>query len=184
MEDPMIGTDTAPRVIDEAFVRAAFALFNDREAFFADPSGTWIDRPHYRIFPQGLEMNTREEVLAWFQRFFDALPDLHMVVEDVVVAGEPGRERVTVRWHVTGTFSGAPYLGIEPTGRPVDLRGMDLIEIEDGRVAGNNVYFDQLVFARQIGMLPTEGSFGDRLMTGAFNLVTKARAKFRERSGR
>jgi predicted ester cyclase len=123
-------------------------------------------------------------VVAWFRAFFDAVPDLHMEVEDVAVAGEPGRERVTVRWHITGTFSGAPYLGIQPTGRPLDLRGMDLISIEDGRVAGNNIYYDQLTFARQIGMLPAEGSLGDRLMTGAFNLVTKGRTKVLERSRR
>lgn len=171
----MAETDTATRVVDENLVRALFARFNDREAFFADPEATWIDRPRYRIFAGDLEMNTREEVVAWFRGFFDAIPDLHMEVEDVVVAGEPGHERVTVRWHITGTFSGAPYLGVEPTGRPIDLRGMDLIEVEDGRIAGNNVYYDQLAFARQIGMLPSEGSLGDRLMTGAFNLVTKGR---------
>jgi steroid delta-isomerase-like uncharacterized protein len=170
-------------VVDEARVRALFARFNDRELFFADPEATWTDRPHYRVFAQDLEMNTREDVVAWFRSFFDAMPDLRMEVEDVVVAGEPGHERVTVRWHITGTFSGAPYMGIEPTGRPVDLRGMDLIHIEDGRVAGNNIYYDQLAFARQIGMLPSEGSLGDRLMTGAFNLVTKGREMVRARSG-
>jgi steroid delta-isomerase-like uncharacterized protein len=180
----MAETDTAAIALDEATVRALFARFNDREAFFADPEGTWIDRPHYRVFAQNLEMHTREEVLAWFRGFFDAVPDLHMEVEDVAVAGEPGRERVTVRWRVTGTFSGAPFVGIEPTGRPVDLRGMDLIDVQDGRVAANNIYYDQFAFARQIGMLPAEGSLGDRLMTGAFNLVTKARAAVRERSRR
>jgi steroid delta-isomerase-like uncharacterized protein len=180
----MAETDTATIALDEATVRALFARFNDREAFFADPESTWIDRPHYRVFAQNLEMHTREEVLAWFRGFFDAVPDLHMEVEDVAVAGEPGRERVTVRWRVTGTFSGAPFVGIEPTGRPVDLRGMDLIDVEDGRVAANNIYYDQFAFARQIGMLPAKGSLGDRLMTGAFNLVTKARAAVRERSRR
>jgi steroid delta-isomerase-like uncharacterized protein len=180
----MAETDTAAIVLDEATVRALFARFNDREAFFADPEGTWIDRPHYRVFAQNLEMHSREEVVAWFRGFFDAVPDLHMEVEDVAVAGEAGRERVTVRWRITGTFSGTPYMGIEPTGRAVDLRGMDLISIEDGRVAGNNVYYDQLAFARQIGMLPAEGSLGDRLMTGAFNLATKGRATVRARSRR
>jgi predicted ester cyclase len=180
----MAETETPTRTVDEKLVRALFARFNDRDAFFADPESTWIDRPHYRIFAQNLEMNRREDVVAWFRGFFDAVPDLRMEVEDVVVAGEPGRERVTVRWHITGTFSGAPYMGIEPTGRPVELRGMDLIQLEDGRVAGNNVYYDQLAFARQVGMLPAEGSIGDRFMTGAFNLVTKGRAKVRARSGR
>jgi steroid delta-isomerase-like uncharacterized protein len=171
----MAETDTATRVVDEALVRALFARFNDREAFFADPEATWIDRPHYRVFAQDLEMTTREQVVSWFRGFFDAMPDLHMEVEDVVAAGQPGRERVTVRWRITGTFTGAPYMGIEPTGRTIDLPGMDLIQFEDGRVAGNNIYYDQLAFARQIGMLPSEGSLGDRLMTGAFNLVTRGR---------
>jgi predicted ester cyclase len=180
----MADTDTATIVVDEATVRGLFARFNDREAFFADPEGTWIDRPHYRVFAQNLEMHSREEVVEWFRGFFDAVPDLHMEVEDVAVAGEPGRERVTVRWRIRGTFSGARYVGIEPTGRPMDLRGMDLIDVEDGRIAGNNVYYDQLAFARQIGMLPAEGSLGDRLMSRAFNLITKARATVRERSRR
>jgi steroid delta-isomerase-like uncharacterized protein len=143
-----------------------------------------VDSPHYRVFAQGLELNTREEVVAWFRRLFDAVPDLQMDVEDVAIAGRPGRERATVRWHLTGTFSGAPYMGIEPTGRPIDLHGMDLLDIEDGRIAGNNIYYDQLTFARQIGMIPPEGSLGDQLMAGGFNLVMKGRAKFRERSSR
>jgi steroid delta-isomerase-like uncharacterized protein len=176
----MAETETARVIVDEATVRDLFGRFNDREAFFADPEGTWIDRPHYRVFAQNREMNTRDEVVGWFRSLFDAVPDLHMEVEDVAVAGEPGRERVTVRWHITGTFSGAPYVGIEPTGRAIDLRGMDLIHFQDGRVAGNNIYYDQLTFARQIGMLPPEGSFGDRLMTNAFNLVTKGRAAIRQ----
>jgi steroid delta-isomerase-like uncharacterized protein len=173
-------------VVDEAAVRALFARFSDRHAFFADPAATWIDRPHYRVPAQNKEMNTREEVVAWFGELFDAVADLHMEVEDVAIAGEPGRERVTVRWHMTGTFSGRKYVGIEPTGRPLDLRGMDLIDVENGRVAANNIYYDQLTFARQIGMLPREGSLADRLMTSAFNLVTKARARVgtRSRSGR
>lgn len=176
--------ETALKVVDEAAVRALFARFNDRQAFFADPAGTWIDRPRYRVVAQNREIGRREEVVAWFGELFDAVPDLQMEVEDVAIAGEPGRERITVRWRITGTFSGGPYVGIEPTGRPLDLRGMDLIDVQDGRVAGNNIYYDQLSFARQIGMLPAEGSLGDRLMTSAFNLVTKTRAKVDRRSGR
>ncbi len=177
----MAETDAAAKVTDETVVRSIFARFNNREEFFADPLGTWIDRPRYRISAQSLEMNDRDQVVAWFASLFDALPDLRMQVEDVVMAGEPGRERATVRWRLSGTFSGARYMDIEPTGRPIDLRGMDLIDFEDGRVAGNHVYYDQLAFARQIGMLPTERSSGDRLMTTSFNLITKGRVVIRRR---
>ncbi len=168
-----------PVTFDEARVREVFGRFNDRDAFFADPEGTWVERPRYFVVPQNLRMVTREEVLDWFRGMFDALPDLHMEVEDVVVAGEPGRERITARWHITGTFTGTPYMGIAATGRRVDLRGMDLIHMEDGLVAGNTIYFDQLSFARQVGMLPPEGSWGDRLMTAGFNFVVRARNSLR-----
>lgn len=174
--------ETQAAVVDEQTVRALFATFNDRNAFFAAPERTWVERPRYRIYAQNLEMHTREEVLAWFRGFFDAVPDLHMEVEDVAVAGELGRERVAVRWHLSGTFSGAPYMGIEPTGGSLELHGMDLIDLEDGRVARNNVYYDQLSFARQIGMLPAEGTRADHLMTGAFNLKTRTREALRKRS--
>ncbi len=175
-------TKPETKVVDEARIREMFSRFDSRESFFADPEGRWIDRPHYRVFAENLEMHTRDEVVAWFRGLFDAVPDLHMDVEEVVVAGEPGHERATVRWRITGTFSGAPYMGIEPTGRPVDIHGMDLLSFEDGRIAGNNVYYDQLTFARQVGVLPSEGSVGEKAMTGAVNLVTKGRAAIRERS--
>jgi predicted ester cyclase len=168
-------------VVDEEAIRALFGTFHDRAAFFAHPERVWVDRPHYRIFAQNLEMSSRQEVVDWFRGLFDAVPDLRMRVEDVVMGGTPGRERATVRWRMTGTFSGGPYMGIEPTGRPIDLRGIDLLDFEDGRVAGNHVYYDQLGFARQIGMLPAEGSLGDRTMTGAFNLAVKGRAAARRR---
>ena len=174
----------ATGVLDEAAVRELFSRFNRREEFFIDPQSNWIDEPHYRVPSQNLEMHTRDEVLAWFRATFDALPDLHMEVEEVVVAGETGHERVTVRWHITGTHSGAPWLGIEPTGRAIDLRGMDLLEVRDGRIAGNSVYFDQLTFVRQIGMLPSEGSVMDRLGTRAFNLATTTRGRLRDRAQR
>jgi predicted ester cyclase len=179
--EPQADGEIGARAVDERAVRDLFGRFNDRRAFFADPEGTWVDRPHYRVYPQNLEMHTRDEVVSWFHGLFDSLPGLHMEVEDVVVAGRPGRERVTVRWHLTGMFTGEPYMGIAATGRRVELHGMDLVDFKDGRVAANCIYFDQLSFARQVGMLPPEGSRRDRLMTWAFNLTVGARTLLRGR---
>lgn len=167
------------RTVDERVVREMFARFNHCGAFFADTEATWIDRPLYRVIPQNLEMRARDEVVAWFRGFFASMPDMHVDVEDVVVAGEPGRERVTLRWHLSGTHTGKPFMGIEATGRQVHLYGMDLLEFEDGRIAGNCIYFDQLGFARQVGMLPPEKSMRDRLLTAAFNLSARARRRLR-----
>jgi hypothetical protein len=43
------------------------------------------------------------------------------------------------------------------------------------KMVENIVYYDGAGFARQIGMLPAQGSAVDRGMTGAFNAVTKVR---------
>src|SRR5205807_1302446 len=49
-------------------------------------------------------------------RWLAALPDLHLVIEDLVVDGDHLMARVTA----TGTHRG-PLAGVEPTGRPVRM---------------------------------------------------------------
>ena len=65
----------------------------------------------------------------------------------------------------------------------VELRGLDLMEIEDGQTVSNTSYYDGAAFARQVGMLPPEGSGADRMMKSAFNAVTNVRKTIAERTG-
>ena len=51
------------------------------------------------------------------------------------------------------------------------------MHIIDGLLVDNTIYYDGLSFARQIGMLPSAGSRGDRAMTAAFNAQTDLRRK-------
>ncbi len=76
---------------------------------------------------------------------------------------------------MTGTFTGAPFQGIEPTGRTVQLRGVDLIEIADGKNVTNTAYYDGMAFARGAGMLPPQDSGAERAMKSALNAATKLR---------
>ena len=45
-------------------------------------------------------------------------------------------------------------MGIEPTGKRVEMRGLDLLEVEDGKIVSNTAFYDGIELARQIGMLP------------------------------
>jgi steroid delta-isomerase-like uncharacterized protein len=114
---------------------------------------------------------------AYFQRLFAALPDLRM---RVVALAENGDD-VFVHWHMTGTHSGAPFEGIEPTGRALAIDGMDHFVIRDGTIATNFVVFDQMQFARQLGLLPADGSRADRATKAAFNARTRLLARVRRR---
>lgn len=114
------------------------------------------------------------EIAAYFTEAFAAIPDWHMEVKAVAETGP----EVFVRWHLTGTHS-APILGIEATGRALAVDGMDHFTLSDGKVLSNFVVFDRMQWAQQIGMVPADGSAGDRAMKAAFNVRTRALARLR-----
>jgi predicted ester cyclase len=125
------------------------------------------------VFPTGT-LYGRQAVRDYFAETFAAIPDLHIEAEHIAGEGEI----VFVKWRVTGTFSGGPWMGIEPTGSRVELDGMDCFTMRDGLVMHNHIIYDQVSFARQIGMLPAQDSAADRAMTKSFNLKTRLRKRF------
>lgn len=112
-------------------------------------------------------------VRMFFEELFAAVPDLHLTPDRILADGD----HATVQWQITGTFSGGPFQGVRATGRRIELKGVDVMHIVDGLLVDNTIYYDGLSFARQIGMLPSAGSRGDRAMTAAFNATTAARGK-------
>jgi steroid delta-isomerase-like uncharacterized protein len=119
----------------------------------------------------------RQEIERFLAELFAATPDLEWTVKRVVA----GERQAAVEWQMRGTFEGAPFQGIDPTGKPVDMRGIDLFEVEDGEIVSNTGYYDGAEFARQIGMLPAQDSGAERAMVNAFNTVTRLRRAVNER---
>jgi steroid delta-isomerase-like uncharacterized protein len=128
------------------------------------------------IVPVGL-LRGRDAMREYFKSVFAATPDAKTTVTRLVA----GEQSCAAEWRIEGTFDGAPYLGIEPTGKHIEIRGLDLFELEDGEIVSNTGYFDGASFARQIGMLPPDGSGADRAMKSAFNAATKLRRVVAER---
>lgn len=123
------------------------------------------------------EFNGRDEVRAFFAEMFDAFPDFELTVERLVADGDV----VAVKWRGEGTFTGGRFQGIEPTGRPVLIRGCDFFEVEDGWIRRNTIFYDGASFARQIGMLPAKDSLADRTMLYLFNAKVRVMRPFRRR---
>lgn len=120
------------------------------------------------------EIRGRQAIRRFFDELFAAFPDFEMTVDRIVA----DRSTAAVQWHATGTFSGGGYRGIDPTGRVVETRGADVMEIAGGRVVRDTIYYDAASFARQIGMLPRVGSGADKAMLSLFNTVTQVRRRF------
>ena len=109
-------------------------------------------------------------VRAFFGDLFAAFPDFAFGVESVTAEDD----RVAVRWSATGTFSGpGSFQGIAPTGQHVTLTGLDLLRVGDGLIVHNDAFTDGLGLARQLGLMPPQGSRADTAMLGAFNVKTR-----------
>lgn len=113
----------------------------------------------------------REAIRQFFIELFAAVPDFAMTVERVVADGETA----VVQWQATGSFTGQPFQGIQATGRRIELKGVDVMQIRDGLMRYNTIYYDGASFARQIGMLPAQGSRADRMTLAVFNAMTRLR---------
>ena len=164
---------TRRKAVEEK-VRAYFEAMDNRDA--AAMASHWREDGVEDVVPVGI-MRGRDELREFFASMFAAMPDARTTVTRLVA----GEQSCAVEWRIEGTFDGAPYMGIEPTGKRVEIRGFDLIEVEDGELVSNTAYFDGAGFARQIGMLPADGSGADRAMKSAFNAVTKLRRAVAER---
>jgi steroid delta-isomerase-like uncharacterized protein len=126
------------------------------------------------VVPIGI-LRGPDEVRDFFAGLFAAIPDFEFVVERITA----GESAAAVQWRATGTFDGGPFQGIEATGRRVELRGCDCVEVEDGKLVRNTAYYDGMAFARSIGMMPPLDSPAEKAMKTAFNSFTKLRGALR-----
>ncbi len=105
---------------------------------------------------------------GFFEQLFAAAPDIAFTVDRLI--GD--EEHAVVQWRITGTFTGGSFQGIHATGRTVELRGVDVMHVVDGQLRHNTIYYDGLTFARQIGLLPAEGTLADKALRSSFNAKT------------
>ena len=83
-----------------------------------------------------------------------AFPDLALRLDVVVAQGDI----VASEWTWTGTNTGPLVVRdgseLAATGRRVELRGMELVHVRDGKIDQYRMYWDGMAIARQLGLLP------------------------------
>lgn len=94
-----------------------------------------------------------EEPLSEFKQFIQgyhqAFPDLHFAVDTYIAEGD----LVSFWGRTTGTHEG-PLMGIEPTGNRIDIMGINVVRVEDGKVAERWANFDLFGMLQQLGHDP------------------------------
>ena len=108
------------------------------ERVFADDCVLYLDD----------ETNARGWDAYWgfVSRYREAFPDLELTVEDTVSEGD----KIVLRLSVRGTHEGT-FLGVEPTGRRIDVDRMVIHHVDDGRIVETGLVEDTVRLLHQLG---------------------------------
>ena len=94
----------------------------------------------------------REANQQFWAAYFNGLPDVKVTMEDLVISGD----RVVGRFTYRGTHTG-DLVGIPATGKPVEMRSIDIWRVQDGMFAEHWDEINAMQMFQQIGALPPLG---------------------------
>jgi steroid delta-isomerase-like uncharacterized protein len=93
-----------------------------------------------------------EQAKQFVSKFFKGFPDINITVEDVLAEGDKAVSRYTIR----GTHQGETEAFGPPTGKPMELKGITIHRIEDGKIVEEWESYDNLSVLQQLGIVPEQ----------------------------
>jgi len=87
-------------------------------------------------------------VKARHQMLFTAMPDIHIVIEDVIAQGD----RTAARFRITGTDTGG-FMGMPATNKAITVTGMDFMRFRDEQVVEHWGEMDMMGLLQQLGVV-------------------------------
>jgi len=94
----------------------------------------------------------REQYKGLCQAYFTAFPDLHITTDDLIAEGD----KITKIWTANGTHKG-DLMGIPATGKPINIKGIEVFRLADGKIAELWSSMDNLGMLQQLGVIPPLG---------------------------
>lgn len=102
---------------------------------------------YYEHLSLGLRFDGRDEVAAQYAASYESMPDLAAQFDTELVDGN----HVVQMGRFTATITG-PFLGVEPTGRAVDVAIAAEYGFRDGLIEYERVIFDLGAVSEQAGV--------------------------------
>ncbi len=136
---------------NKALVRRWFEdLFNEGNLDVADEivaQDHVAHDPVLRDLPTGPEADKQVVNI-----YHGAFPDANITVEDQIAEGD----EVATRWSGRGTHQGE-LMGVPASGNRVEVSGMTINRISEGKIAETWTNYDALGMMQQIGAIPEPG---------------------------
>jgi steroid delta-isomerase-like uncharacterized protein len=93
-----------------------------------------------------------EGVIEVVSMFRSAMPDLEVVIEDMIAEGD----KVATRYALEGTHKGHLF-GVAPTGRHLSIKSMTVERLSEGKIVEHWRVTDELDMMRQLGVSEAPG---------------------------
>ena len=104
-----------------------------------------------QIMPEGT-FEGRDAIRERLQRDLVACPDIAWTVLSFVEQGDAFADEWSFVATHTGPFQLPDGSELPATGRRVELRGMELVEVRDGKIVVDNLYYDNSAVMAQLGL--------------------------------
>jgi steroid delta-isomerase-like uncharacterized protein len=116
-----------------------------------------IIAPDYVSYePSSGETRGIEGARQFAATFREAFPDLENTIEDMVAEGD----KVVVRFRARGTHEGETEAFGPPTGKRIDITGITIKRVSEGKIAEAWTNFDALGMMQQLGLIPESAQAG------------------------
>src|SRR3954447_307917 len=153
-----MATETSPLT---AFLERYEAAWNGRDATAMAPLITEDIVWHDPALPE--PARGIPAVQGFMRMSWDAFPDLRFSEPDPPHISVEG-DGIAWAWRMQGTMRGTlEPPGFAPTGRSMDVLGVDLWRMRDGRIAHYQAFYDMNAVAVQLGLVPAPGSAMERM---------------------
>jgi steroid delta-isomerase-like uncharacterized protein len=101
----------------------------------------------------GVNVEGGDACAEYVQVWQRAFPDATLNVHHEVIAGDTAVHEFTFEGTHTDTLSG-PVGDIPATNRHLSGRGVEVIQVADGKIVSFRLYFDQVDVLTQLGLMP------------------------------
>jgi len=105
-----------------------------------------------QIVAPGAELHGADQIMAWYQVFVTAFPDIKHEARATIQEGPA----CILQARVTGTHTGplaSPAGEIPPTGKPFVLDYVNVARLDEGQIESEVYYWDNQSFLTQLGLL-------------------------------
>ncbi|MFF7732317.1 MULTISPECIES: nuclear transport factor 2 family protein [unclassified Streptomyces] len=109
--------------------------------------------------PDEGELRGRESIVAYWRTMTEAVPGATFEVLHSYEAGDTAIDEGIYRGRNTGPLELPNGETLPPTQKEIRIRGVDIATVRDGRIVDYRLYFDEMDFLGQLGLLPPDEPF-------------------------